>query len=52
MTHAGIPSEEQVNMGIHPGGIRLSIVLEAPDDILRDLAEALELAVPVHSEIA
>jgi len=52
MTHAGIPLEEQVDMGIHPGGIRLSIGLEAPDDILRDLADALELAVPVHSEIA
>lgn len=51
MTHAGIPLDEQARMGIHPGGIRLSIGLEAPDDILRDVSQALELAVTASFEI-
>lgn len=42
MTHATIPVEEQLEMGIDPAGIRLSIGLEEPEDIRHDLAEALE----------
>jgi len=42
MTHAPVPVEKQVAAGIDPGGIRLSIGLEDPDDIIRDLAAALE----------
>jgi cystathionine beta-lyase/cystathionine gamma-synthase len=44
MTHAGVPLDEQARMGIHPGGVRLSIGLEAEDDILADLKHALEAA--------
>ncbi|MFV1958127.1 MAG: PLP-dependent aspartate aminotransferase family protein [Planctomycetota bacterium] len=42
MTHAPIPVEEQIKAGIDPGGIRLSMGLEEPEDILGDLARALE----------
>ena len=42
MTHSAIPIEEQVNCGLDPGGIRLSIGLEKPADIIRDLAKALD----------
>lgn len=42
MTHAAIPIEEQVKKGMDPGGIRLSIGLEKTDDIINDLACALE----------
>lgn len=41
MTHSAIPPEEQVKIGINPSGIRLSIGLEAADDIIRDLDSAL-----------
>lgn len=40
MTHSAIPAEEQVNHGMDPGGIRISIGLEDPADIIRDLDEA------------
>jgi cystathionine beta-lyase/cystathionine gamma-synthase len=42
MTHSAIPVEEQAAKGIDPGGIRLAIGLEKPDDISRDLTSALE----------
>jgi len=42
MTHAPIPPEEQVRAGIDPSGVRLSIGLEAVDDLMRDLEAALE----------
>lgn len=41
MTHAAIPVAAQVKAGIDPGGIRLSVGLEAPADIIADLADAL-----------
>jgi methionine-gamma-lyase len=41
MTHSSIPPEEQLKRGIDPGGIRLSIGLEKPEDIIRDLQKAL-----------
>jgi cystathionine beta-lyase/cystathionine gamma-synthase len=41
MTHSAIPIEEQIQKGIDPGGIRLSIGLENPKDILRDIVQAL-----------
>ncbi|GIV60529.1 aminotransferase class I/II-fold pyridoxal phosphate-dependent enzyme [Rhodocaloribacter litoris] len=44
MTHAPIPLEEQIAMGIRPSGIRLSVGLEAVDDLVRDLEAALEAA--------
>ena len=41
MTHAPIPAEAQVAAGIEPGGIRMSMGLEDPRDIVADLEEAL-----------
>ena len=40
MTHSAIPAEEQVKRGLDPGGIRLSIGIEHPDDIIQDLESA------------
>ncbi len=42
MTHAAVPAAEQAKLGIAQGGIRLSVGLEAADDIQRDLAAALD----------
>jgi cystathionine beta-lyase/cystathionine gamma-synthase len=42
MTHSAIPLDEQVRNGLEPGGIRLSIGLEKPSDIIQDLANALD----------
>jgi cystathionine beta-lyase/cystathionine gamma-synthase len=41
MTHSAIPAEEQVAKGIDPGGIRLAIGLEKPEDIIKDLERSL-----------
>jgi cystathionine beta-lyase/cystathionine gamma-synthase len=41
MTHAPIPVADQIAAGIEPGGIRLSIGLEHPEDIIADLERAL-----------
>jgi cystathionine beta-lyase/cystathionine gamma-synthase len=41
MTHASIPVDQQMAAGIEPGGVRLSIGLEHPDDIIGDLERAL-----------
>ncbi|MCZ7556838.1 MAG: aminotransferase class I/II-fold pyridoxal phosphate-dependent enzyme [Bacteroidia bacterium] len=41
MTHSAIPAEEQVQRGMDPGGIRLSIGIERSEDIIRDLNAAL-----------
>jgi cystathionine beta-lyase/cystathionine gamma-synthase len=40
MTHSAIPAEEQMKRGLDPGGIRLSIGIEHPDDIIQDLESA------------
>jgi methionine-gamma-lyase len=42
MTHSAIPAEEQAAKGLDPGGIRLAIGLEKPEDIIRDLACSLD----------
>ncbi len=42
MTHSAYSSEEQLNVGIHPGGIRLSLGIEESEDILKDLSTALD----------
>jgi len=41
MTHAMIPAAEQKRRGIDPAGVRLSIGLEDPRDIMHDLRAAL-----------
>lgn len=43
MTHSMIPAEEQIREGIDPAGIRMSIGLENPDDIITDLSDALSI---------
>lgn len=42
MTHADVPPDEQRRMGITPSLIRLSVGLEHPEDLIADLAQALE----------
>jgi methionine-gamma-lyase len=41
MTHADVPPAEQAAIGITPGLIRLSVGIEHPDDLIRDLEQAL-----------
>ena len=41
-THFSVPDEEKVKIGITDGTIRLSVGLEHIDDIISDLAQALE----------
>ena len=45
MTHAAIPVDDQLKAGIDPGGIRLSLGLEASEDIIADLENSLKEAV-------
>ena len=42
MTHGPLPAEEIRRAGIEPGLLRLSVGLEAPEDLQRDLEHALE----------
>jgi cystathionine beta-lyase/cystathionine gamma-synthase len=42
MTHSAYSADEQVKRGIDPGGIRLAVGIENPDDVIRDLKAALE----------
>lgn len=42
MTHADVPVETQRRVGITEGMIRLSVGVEHPDDLIADLAQALE----------
>lgn len=41
-THAQLSEEEQLSAGVTPDMIRLSIGIEDPDDLLDDLAQALD----------
>ncbi len=41
MTHSVLPAEEKEREGVDPHGIRLSIGLEEPEDIIADLDRAL-----------
>ena len=41
-THSQLSAEDQISTGVSPGYVRLSIGLEHPDDILGDLAQALD----------
>ncbi|GAB3027261.1 O-succinylhomoserine sulfhydrylase [Niabella terrae] len=43
-THSKLSPEEQLQVGITPGLIRISVGLEYPDDILYDIEQALEKA--------
>lgn len=51
MTHASMPPEAQVQAGIGPHLLRLSVGIENTEDLLADLKQALELAyiqAPAH----
>lgn len=42
MTHADVPPEHREEIGITPGLIRISVGVEHPEDVIADLAQALE----------
>ena len=41
MTHASVPEERRLAMGITPGLVRLSVGIEDPDDLIADLDRVL-----------
>jgi cystathionine beta-lyase/cystathionine gamma-synthase len=45
MTHAAIPEAERIRLGVTPGLVRISVGIEDVEDLIADLAAALE-AVP------
>ena len=45
MTHAAIPEAERTRLGVTPGLVRISVGIEDVEDLIADLAQALE-AVP------
>lgn len=49
MTHASVPEEERIVLGISDTLIRLSVGLEDEQDIINDLDQALAAAVCVYS---
>ncbi|HRE44265.1 MAG TPA: PLP-dependent transferase, partial [Terricaulis sp.] len=42
MTHSGMPADELAKFSITQGLIRISIGIESPEDIIADLAQALD----------
>jgi methionine-gamma-lyase len=42
MTHADVPPDDQLRMGITPGLVRLSVGVEHFEDLIADLGQALE----------
>ncbi|PTM95439.1 cystathionine gamma-synthase family protein [Mycoplana dimorpha] len=44
MTHSGVPVEVRQRIGVLDSTIRLSIGIKHPDDLIADLAQALDLA--------
>ncbi|MBC9176683.1 cystathionine gamma-synthase family protein [Pseudoroseomonas ludipueritiae] len=51
-THSGVPAEARAMSGITEGLIRLSVGLEHPDDLIRDLDQALRRAVAAVPQTA
>lgn len=43
-THSGVPAEIRAVTGVHEGLIRISVGLEHPDDLIRDLQQAFRRA--------
>jgi O-succinylhomoserine sulfhydrylase len=41
-THARLTEEERLAVGVTPGLVRVSVGLESPDDVIRDIGQALE----------
>ena len=50
MTHASVPVTVQEQSGIDPGGIRLSLGLEHPDDIIADRSGVRPLVVKTDGD--
>jgi cystathionine beta-lyase/cystathionine gamma-synthase len=48
MTHASIPPEERRKAGLSDGLVRLSVGCEHIDDLLADIAQALDAATPAR----
>ena len=46
MTHASIPREERMKAGLNDGLVRLSVGIENAEDLVQDLEQAIERAVP------
>ncbi len=44
-THSGVPAEIRAATGVHEGLIRISVGLEHPEDLIRDLDQAFRRAV-------
>jgi methionine-gamma-lyase len=42
MTHSDIPEDRQAELGITPAMVRLSVGVEHPEDLIADLAQALD----------
>jgi methionine-gamma-lyase len=42
MTHSGVPADVRQRIGILESTIRLSIGIEHPDDLIADVAQALD----------
>jgi O-acetylhomoserine (thiol)-lyase len=51
-THRQLSPEEQLKVGVTPEMIRLSVGIEHIDDIIEDLAQALDRAKPEVAEAA
>jgi methionine-gamma-lyase len=41
MTHADVAPEKQIEMGITPSMLRISVGIEHPEDVIADLRQAL-----------
>ncbi len=52
MTHADVPPDQQLSIGITPALIRLSVGIEHPDDLMADLAQAFAQLERVEAEAA
>lgn len=50
-SHALIPSEERQKQGITDNLIRFSVGIEDPEDLIRDLEQALQKVRPKHAEV-
>lgn len=47
MTHAGMDHEDKIAHGVTPGLVRISVGVENPDDLIKDIKQALEVAMEV-----
>ena len=43
MTHAAIPENRRLEIGVTPGLIRLSVGIEDAEDLWRDIGKALDM---------